>query len=149
MSVLAFLFCQYAAFIIIIYFLRFFFTGRLSDSKSLQVSRSFLGILADLNNVAVRMVSVRPPTSIPSSLHTKPLEIVPSTPITIGITVTLIFHFFKSSLTRFKYLYLLSFSLIFALFCRDGKVFYSASSRFFFLLIISLFYSYKSFSHQC
>ena len=39
----------------------------LSDSKSPQVSRTLLSILAVLNNVVVWMVSTRPPTSMSSS----------------------------------------------------------------------------------
>ena len=41
-----------------------FFTGVLSDSKSPQVSRTLLSILAVLNNLVVWMVSTRPPIII-------------------------------------------------------------------------------------
>ena len=60
----------------------------LSDSKSPQVSRTLLSILADHNNVVVWMVSTRPLISKSSSHLTNPLLIVPRAPITIGITVT-------------------------------------------------------------
>ena len=39
-----------------------------------------------------------------SSTFTKPLRIVPSAPITIGITVTFMIHCFLSSLTKSRYL---------------------------------------------
>ena len=39
------------------------FYWSLSDSKSPQVSRTFLSILAVLNNAVVRIVTIRPPTS--------------------------------------------------------------------------------------
>ena len=66
----------------------------LSDSKIHQVSRILLSILADLNNAEVWMVSIYPPISNSSSFLSKHLEIVASTPITIGITKSLIFHSF-------------------------------------------------------
>ena len=65
------------------------FYWSLSDSKSPQVFRT-LSILADLNN-AVWMVLIFPLISNFSSLSSKPFGTVPSAPITIGITVTLIF----------------------------------------------------------
>ena len=65
------------------------------------------------------MVSVHSPIS--SSSLSKPLVIVPSAPITFGITVTFKFHSLCSSLTKSKYLslffffFFFSFSLIFTL----------------------------------
>ena len=79
----------------------------LSDSKSPQVFRTLLSILADLSNAVHWMVSTHPPIS--NSF--KPLGIVPSAPITIGITVTFMFHSFFSSLAKSKYLSLLSLSM--------------------------------------
>ena len=70
-----------------------FFTG-VCDSKSSQVSRTLLSILAVLNNVVVWMVSTRPPTSKSSSPFSNPLVTVPNAPITIGIIVTCMFHSF-------------------------------------------------------
>ena len=70
----------------------------LSDSKSSQVSRTFLSILVDLNNAEVQMVSIRLLISKFSS--TIPLVIVSSAPIIIGITVTFMFHSFFSCLAR-------------------------------------------------
>ena len=42
------------------------FPWNLSESKSSQVSRTFLSILADLSNVVARMVPIFPPISISS-----------------------------------------------------------------------------------
>ena len=96
--------------IIIIYSLEFFtsaladcFHWSLSDSKSPQVSRSLLSILAVLNNVVVWMVSTRPPTSKSSSPFSNPLVTIPNAPITIGIIVTCMFHRFFNSLARSRY----------------------------------------------
>ena len=60
----------------------------LSDSKSPQVFITLLSILADPQNAAVWMFSSRPLISKFSSPCINPLVNVPSTPITIGITVT-------------------------------------------------------------
>ena len=57
------------------------------------------------------MVYTRPLISKSSSPCTKPLMTVPSAPITIGITVTFMFHSFFSPLARSRYL-----SLFFAFF---------------------------------
>ena len=70
------------------------FDWGLSDSKSLQVSRILLSILAVLNNAVVWMVSAHPPTSKSSSPFNCPLVTVPNAPITIGIIVTFMFHSF-------------------------------------------------------
>ena len=63
-----------------------------SDSKSPPVSRTFLSILADLNNVVVWMVSTHVLISNYSSPFTNRLVMVPSTWITIDITVNFMFH---------------------------------------------------------
>ena len=68
------------------------FHWSLSDSKSSQISRTLLGILTDLNNAVVWMISTRPFNSRSSSLYTHPLVTVPKAPIKIGITVTFMFH---------------------------------------------------------
>ena len=68
-----------------------------------------------LHNAVVWMVSSHPLISLSSSNLSKPLRIVPSAPITTGITVTLIFHNFLSYLAKSKYLPLCSLSSIFAL----------------------------------
>ena len=79
--------------ILVLYCLRVF-NWNLSDSKSHQFSRTFLSILADLNNAVVKIVSARSTLSNSSSTFTKLLRIVPSAPITIGITLTFMFHGF-------------------------------------------------------
>ena len=73
------------------------FHWRVGDSKSPQVSRTQPNILADLNNAVVWMVLVLPQISKSSSSFSKLLEAVLSAPITIGITVTFMFHSFLSS----------------------------------------------------
>ena len=91
------------------------FHWSLSDSKSPQVSRTLLSILAVLNNAVVWMVSTRPPTSKPSSPFSNPLVTVPNAPITIGIIVTFMFHSFFNSLARSRYSSLFSHSSSFIL----------------------------------
>ena len=68
------------------------FHWSLSDSKSPQVSRTFLSILAVPNNVVVWMVFTRPPTSKSSSPFNNPLVTALNAPNTIGIIVTCMFH---------------------------------------------------------
>ena len=65
------------------------FYRSLSDSKSPQVSRTLLSILAVLKNV---VISTRPPTSNSSTPFSNPFVNVPKAPITIGIIVTFMFH---------------------------------------------------------
>ena len=91
------------------------FHRSLSDSKSPQVSRTLLSILAVLNNAVVWMVSTRPPTSKSSSSFSNPLVTVPNAPITIGIIITCMFHSFFSSLARSRYLSFFSHSFSFIL----------------------------------
>ena len=86
----------------------------LSDSKSPQVSRTCLRILAVLSNAIVWIVSTRPLTSTSSRPFNNTLVIVPNAPITIGTIVTFMFHSFFNSLARSRYLsfFLLSFRFI-------------------------------------
>ena len=84
----------------------------LSDNKSPRVSWTLLSILADLNNAVIWMVSILPLIFNSSSLVSKPLETVPSAQITIGITVTFMFHNVLSSLTKSQYLFIFSLYLI-------------------------------------
>ena len=85
----------------------------LSDSKSSQVSRTLLRILADLNNVGDWTVSTSLLISKSSSPCINLLVTVPKVPITIGITTTFMFHSFFNSLARSKYLSFFSFSFNF------------------------------------
>ena len=91
------------------------FHRSLSDSKSPQVSRTLLSILAVLNNAVVWMVSTRPPTSKSSSPFSNPFVTVPNAPITIGIIVTSMFRSFFNSLARSRYLSFFSHSFSFIL----------------------------------
>ena len=108
--------------VIIIYSLEFshqrkliVFHWRLSDSKSPQVSRTLLSILAVFNNAVVWMVSTRSPTSKSSRPFNNPLVTIPKAPITIGIIVTFMFQSFFNSLARSRYLSLFSHSFSFIL----------------------------------
>ena len=91
------------------------FHWSLSDSKSPQVSRTRLSILAVLSNAVVWIVSTRPPTSKSSRPFNNPLVIVPNIPITIGTIVTFMFHSFFNSLARSRYLSFFSLSFRFIL----------------------------------
>ena len=91
------------------------FHWSLSDSKSPQVSRIRLRILAVLSNAVVWIVSTRPPTSKSSRPFNYPLVIVPNAPITIGTIVTFMFHSFFSSVARSRYLSFFSLSFRFIL----------------------------------
>ena len=79
-------------FIIIILFICFSH-WTLSDIK-FQVTRTLLSILADLSNAVVRMGSIRSLISKSSSLCTNPFGTVSNALITIGISVTFMFHSF-------------------------------------------------------
>ena len=85
-----------------------------SDNKSPQVSRTLLSILTVLNNGVVWMVSTCPPPPESSSSFNNPIVTVPNAPITVGLIVTFMFHIFKNSLARSRYIsfFLLSFSFI-------------------------------------
>ena len=63
-----------------------------------------ISILADLNNTVVRMVSNSLLIFKFFSLCINPSVIVPRPPITIGITVTYMFHNFFNSIARSSYL---------------------------------------------
>ena len=86
------------------------FHRSLSDSKSPQVSWTLLRILANLNNAIVWSQFILWFSTLLAPFS-KPLETIQSLPI--GITVTLMFHSFLSSLARPMYssLFLLFFDL--------------------------------------
>ena len=98
-----------------------FFHWSLSDSKSPQVSRTRLRILAVLSNAIVLIVSTRPPTSKSSRPFNNPLVIVPNAPNTIGTIVTFMFHSFFNSLARSRYLSFFSLSFRFILSAGTAK----------------------------
>ena len=66
------------------------FHRSLSDSKSFQVSRTLLSILADNNNDELCMVSILPLFSSSPNLFPKSLGTVPSAPTKIDHTVNLV-----------------------------------------------------------
>ena len=116
------------------------FHWRLSDSKSPQVSRTHLSILAVFNHAVVWMVSTRPPTSKSSRPFNNPLVTVPKAPITIGIIVTFMFHSFFNSLARSRYLSLFSHSFSFILWSA-GTAKSTILQIFFFSFSFFLFFS--------
>ena len=91
------------------------FHWSLSDSKSSQVSRTHLSILAVLSNAVVWIVSTRPQTSKSSRSFNNPFVTVPNAPITIGTIVTFMFHSFFNFLARSRYLSFFSLSFRFIL----------------------------------
>ena len=112
------------------------FHWSLSDSNSLQVSRTLLSILAVLNNVVVWMVSTRPSTSKSSSPFSNPVVTVPNAPITIGIIVTFMFQRFFNSLARSRYLSFFSHSFSFILWSAGTAKSTILQFPFFLLIII-------------
>ena len=117
------------------------FHWSLSDSKSPQLSRVLLSILAILNNAVVWMVSTRPPTSKSSSPFSNPLVTVPNAPITIGIIVTCMFHSFFNSRARSRYLSFFSHSFSFILWSAG------TSKSTIIIIIINIKFQWV-FSHQ-
>ena len=107
---------------------------RVSDSKSPHVSRTFLSILADFSNVVVWMVLILSLILNSSSLLSKPLGIIPSAPTIIGITVTLIFHSFFTSLVRSKYFSVFSISFILTAVVWNVKIYKLVNSLFLLLI---------------
>ena len=108
MMIYSFLFLRaFGIFCLVIFCLLFLFSSFESfslESEREQASSSLqdlLSHLADLNNDVNRRVSTRPFISISSNLRNNTLEIVQSAPIKIGITISLVFHIFFSSLARF------------------------------------------------
>ncbi len=116
------------------------FRWTLNDSKSPEVSRTFLSILAVLNNAVVLMVSTHLPTSNSSTHFNNPLVTVTKVPITIGIIVTFMLHSFFQFSRKVKVLiFLFGFCQFYSVVCRDSKVDYFASYYYYYIY---------SFSHQ-
>ena len=88
----------------------------LSDSKSSHFYRTLLSFLVDLNNSVVSKLSNLSSISSTFCLISKPLGTVPSASVTTGVTVTLMFLIFFSSLASSKYLSIFSLFLIYSLF---------------------------------
>ena len=107
----------------------------LSDSKSPQVSRTRLRILAVLSNAVVWIVSTRLPISKSSRPFNNPLVIVPNAPITIGTIVNSKFHsFFQFSIKVEVLIPFFTFLQIYSVARQDSKVDNFTDSLF--LLII-------------
>ena len=109
------------------------FHWSLSNNKPLQVSRTLLSILADINNAVVLILTTRPLISKSSRPFTKSLVTVLRAPTTIVITSTFMFHSFFNSLTRSKYLSFFLLSFNFTLWAGTAK---STIEKVLFLLII-------------
>ena len=112
------------------------FHWSLNDSKSPQVSRTLLSILAVFSNAVVWMVSSRPPASKSSRLFNSPLVTVPKASITIGTIVTLMFHTFFNSLARSSYLSFFSHSFSFILWSTGTAKSIILQILFFLLIIV-------------
>ena len=97
-----------------------------------HVSSTLLSILAELNNAVIWLVSTCPLVSKSSSTFVNLLRIVPSASITIGITVTFMFHFF-CFLARSRYFSLSSLSFNFTLWSAETES--PLFGRFFILLL--------------
>ena len=111
------------------------FHWSLSDSRSPQVSRTLLSILAVLSNAVIWIVSTHLPTSESSRPFNNPFNIVPKAPITIGTINTFMFHRFFNSLARSRYLSFFSHSFRFILWS-TGTAKSTIFQILFFLLII-------------
>ena len=111
----------------------------LSDSKYPQVIRTLLSILTDLNNAVVWIFSFHPLISKSSSPCNNPLVTLPRAPITIGITVTFMFHRFSSSLARSKYLFLFLFSFNLTLWSAETAKSTARHVLFFFFFVLDYY----------
>ena len=127
------------------------FHWSLNNSKSHQLSRTLLSILAVLNNAVVWLVSTRPSTSKSSRLFNNSLITVWKAPITIGIIVTCMFHSFFQFSSKVEVL-ILFFHILSALFCGQAGAAKSTILYIVFfccwLLLGLLFHSFESSSHQ-
>ena len=92
------------------------FHRSLTESKSLQVSRTFLSTLAYVNNMVIWMVSIFLLISNPPNPSSRPLGTVQSTPTTNGITM-----FYNFSVLWQGPNICLSFSILLFLFCGPSE----------------------------
>ena len=127
------------------------FHWSLSDSKSPQVSRTRLMILAVLSNAVIWIVSTRPPTSKSSRPFNNPLVIVPKAPITIFTNlrtiVTFMFYSFFNSLARSRYLSFFSHSFRFILWSA-GTAKSTILQILFFVVVVVDYYKVWSFGRD-
>ena len=125
------------------------FHWNLNDSKSPQVSRTLLSILAVLNNAVAWMVSTRPPTFKSSSPFSNPLVTVPNEIITIGMMVTCMFHSFFQFPSKVEVLILLfTFFQFYSVVSRDSKVDNFACCLFCCWLLLGLVF-WVRFGYPC
>ena len=115
------------------------FLWNLSDSRSPQISRTLLSILADHNNAVVSMVSTHPVISKSPRPCINPLVSVLRALITIGITVTFMFHRFFQLPSKVLVLFLLF------PFVQFHFVVYQDSKVLFFLFLFFIFLSFFFF----
>ena len=92
------------------------------DSKSLQVSRTLLSILADYENDIIRIVSILP-------LVSRSFGVAPTT---VVITITFMFHYFFTSLAKGPNICLPFGFLLFLLCGSPGRQ--NSLNNFFFLV---------------
>ena len=108
----------------------------LSDRKFHQLSMTLLSILVDLNYVAVWMVSNCFLISKSFSPCIYPLVTVPRAQISVGITISFMFHsFYKFSSKVQVLIFLFAFFQFYSVVIRDSKVNNSASYFFSWLLL--------------
>ena len=124
------------------------FPWSLSDSKSPQVSRILPSFLAVLNYAVVWMVFTRPPTSKSSCPFNNSLVTVMKAPVTIGISVTFMFHSFIQLPSKVEVLILLStFFELYSEVSQNSKVHNFASSIFLLIIIfVIIIYLLKFFT---
>ena len=107
------------------------FHWSMSDSKSPQVSRTLLSIMAHLRYAVIWIVSTRLPSSKSSRPFNNPLVIVSKAPITIGTLVPFMFNsFFLQGRGTYT-----SFHILSVLFCGQPGQRTLQFCKFFFLLI--------------
>ena len=106
------------------------FHWSLNDSKSSQVSRTLLSILAVLNNAVVWMVPTRPPTSKSFSIFSTPLVTVPNCPLHVP-------QFFQFPSKVEVLILLFTFSQYYTVVSLDSKIDYFARSLFLLIIIKS------------
>ena len=117
------------------------FYWSLRDSKSPQVSRDLLTILAVLSNVAIWMVSTGPPTSKSSCPFYNHLVAVPKRAFGICIIVPFMFHSSFNSQEKVEVLILLlTFFQFYSVVSRDSKVHNFARSVFVFVFLVFFFW---------
>ena len=108
----------------------------LSGSKSPQLSRTLLSIVAVLHNAVVWMVSTHPPTSKSPSLFNNPFVIVPKATITISPIISSMFHSFFQFPSEVEVLILLfTFFQFYSVVSWGSKVDNFANSLFLFLIV--------------